>query len=216
MAVITAHLRQDIPPVRCIDVRSHINVMPWQGQEIMKHNTRRIQLWLAILLAVSVLALGDDDKEQATTTMPAEIPELKVLSLWQGTWDVNATRHQPDPATVNYRETFTWVLDGRFLKGETSLKSDGNKSMSMATYDQRIGAYRFWTFDSTSFASELPPAEWQESTRTMKWSSGFFNPLRFESRVTFIDDDTINWQVLLKDWKGTVIYAMDGTSIRRK
>ncbi len=182
----------------------------------MKHNTRCMQLWLVILLASSVLVLGDDDKKRTSPTMPSEIPELKILSQWLGTWDVNAIRHQPDPATVTYQETFTWVLDGRFLKGETSLKSDGNKSMSMATYDQRIGAYRFWTFDSTSFASELPPAEWEESTRTMKWSSGFFNPLRFESRVTFIDDDTINWQVLLKDWKGTVIYAIDGISIRRK
>ncbi len=181
----------------------------------MKHNSRRMQLWLVILVAGSALVLGDD-QEQSTPTMPAEIPELKILSRWLGSWDVNATRHQPDPATVTYRETFTWVLNGRFLRGETSLKSDGNKSMSMATYDQRIGAYRFWTFDSTSFASELPPAEWEQSTRTMKWSSGFFNPLRFQSRVRFIDDDTMHWQVLLKDWKGTVIFDMDGTSIRRR
>lgn len=68
----------------------------------MKHNSRRMQLWLVILVAGSALVLGDD-QEQSTPTMPAEIPELKILSRWLGSWDVNATRHQPDPATVTYR-----------------------------------------------------------------------------------------------------------------
>lgn len=144
-------------------------------------------------------------------------PESKIVDKWRGTWDVNAMRRHPQPAApVTYTETFEWVLDGRFLRSETSRKSDGGKTMSMVWYDVITKSYRYIIFDALGFAVELPPPTWHEATQTMEWSSGLFSPISYTGHATFSDRDTIRWKSLLKDWKGTVVLDLEGTSVRRK
>ena len=52
--------------------------------------------------------------------------------------------------------------------------------------------------------------------RLLEWTSGFFAPVSYTGYATFADRDTIRWKSLLKDWKGTVVLDLEGTSIRRK
>jgi len=168
------------------------------------------------LMMEGAVSAADSDKSQALQggVLP---PELKIVEKWRGTWDVKATRRQPQPAgEVTYAETFDWVLDGRYLRSETSRKSDGGKSMSMLWYDMLTKTYRFVIYDASGLAVELPPPTWIEGTQTMEWKGSLFAPLSYTGYATFTDRNTIRWKSLWKDWKGTIIMDLEGTSIRRK
>jgi hypothetical protein len=170
---------------------------------------------LLLLLCPTARAADSDQRQGPQAGVPG--PELKVVEKWRGTWDVKAVRRQPQPAQdVSYTETFDWVLDGHFLRSETTPKSDGGKSMSMVWFDRLTKTYRWVIFDASGFAFELPPPTWNENTQTMEWKSGAFAPTSYTGFATFKDRDTIRWKSLWKDWKGTVILDMEGTSTRRK
>lgn len=169
------------------------------------------------LLLFSTAQPADSVTDQGTQTGASPGPEFNVLDKWRGTWDVKATRRQPQPAQESsYVETFDWVLDNRYLRSETSRKSDGGMSMSMFWFDMVTKSYRLAIFDASGLAIELPPPTWSEKTQTMEWRSGLFTPTSYTGSATFADRDTIRWKSLLKDWKGTVILDLEGTSIRRK
>jgi len=169
------------------------------------------------LLLCSTARPADSARNQGAQTGALPGPEFNVLDKWRGTWDVKATRRQPPPAQESsYVETFDWVLDHRYLRSETSRKSDGGMTMSMFWFDMVTKNYRLAIFDASGLAIELPPPTWSERTQTMEWRSGLFTPTSYTGSATFTDRDTIRWKSLLKDWKGTVILDLEGTSIRRK
>jgi hypothetical protein len=169
-----------------------------------------------LILCSAVLA-AESDKIQAAQSEMRLRPEFKIIDKWRGTWDVRVTRRQPQPVQeVTYVETFDWVLDGRFLRSETSRKSDGGKSMSIFWFDMLTKTYRLVIFDASGLAVELPPPTWSNSTQTMEWKSNLLAPTSYTGYATFKDQDTIQWKSLLKDWKGTVILDIEGKSIRRK
>jgi hypothetical protein len=185
-------------------------------ERAMKSTALLLRSWFVVLMLGSAVLAADSGKRQVLQggVLP---PEFKVIEKWRGTWDVKATRRQPLPAgEVTYVETFDWALDGRYLRSETSRKSDGGKSMSMFWYDMLTKSYRFVIFDATGLAVELPPPTWSESTQTMEWNSGLLSPLFYRGYATFTDPNTIRWKSLWKDWKGTIIMDLEGTSIRRK
>ena len=180
----------------------------------MIHKTMFI-LWIFIFWFV--LPCAHSAAPEGSPSAPQLGPESKIIDKWRGTWDVKATRRNPQPTTaITYVETFEWILDGRFLRSETSRKSDGGKSSSMVWYDINTKAYRYLIFDAAGFAFELPPPAWNEGTQTMQWDSGLFSPASYTAHATFSDRDTIRWKSLLKDWKGTVVLELEGVSVRRK
>jgi hypothetical protein len=175
-----------------------------------------LQSWFLVLMMGSAVPAADFDKSRPLqgAALP---PEFKIIEKWLGTWDVKAARREPQPSgEVTYVETFEWVLDGRYLRSETSKKSDGSKSMSMFWHDSFTKNYRFVIFDTKGFAVELPPPTWSEGTQTMEWKSSILSPLSYAGYATFTDRNTIRWKSLWKDWKGTIILDLEGTSIRRK
>jgi len=183
----------------------------------MKH--KAVLLWscFIFLLMYTAVWAAESDKSQGTQREVLPGPELKVINKWHGTWDVKATRRQPQPAQeVTFVETYEWILDGRYLRSETSRKSDGGKSMSMFWFDALTKTYRLVIFDASGLAVELPPPTWSENTQTMEWKGGLFTPISFSGYATFIDRDTVRFKSLLKDWKGTVVVDLEGMSIRRK
>jgi hypothetical protein len=167
-----------------------------------------------VLLLCSTAQPADSARDQVSQ-LPG--PEYKVIDKWRGTWDVKATRRQPLPAQEStYVETFDWVLDGRYLRSETSRKSDGGMTMSMFWFDVVTKNYRLALFDSSGMALELPAPTWNDVAQSMEWKSSLFTPTSYAGSATFTDLDTIHWKSLWKDWKGTVILDLEGTSVRRK
>ena len=183
----------------------------------MKPKAVWLRCCFIFLLLCPAVRAADSDKSQRSQSGALPGPEFKVIEKWRGTWDVKATRHQPQPAReVTYVETFDWVVDGRYLRSETSRKSDGGKSMSMFWFDVLTKTYRLAFFDASGLAVELPPPTWSDSTQTMEWRGGRSTPTSYTGYATFTDRDTIRWKSLWKDWKGTVILDLEGTSTRRK
>ena len=174
-----------------------------------------IMCWFCIFSLVSATQLYADENSGPMTVNQS--PNFRILDKWWGNWKVTAINHQLEPeTTITYDENIDWVMNGRFLRGETSQRSDGSKAMSMIWYDVIFKTYRFLIFDSTGLAVELPPPTWDEKTQTMEWKSSLFSQFRYTGRTTFLNKDTIQWNGVLKDWKGTVIVDVEGTSIRRK
>lgn len=178
---------------------------------------RFIWAGLSCLLA-PLLGYGAAPTETPSPS-PAVIPSngaaLRVIEKWHGTWKVSAHRRKPLPeANITYLETYDWVLNGRFLRSRTSERSEGSDNISMIWFDVFTQNYRFMIFDALGYALELPPPQWDEASQTMTWRSGFFAPVSYTGQVRFTDADTIHWTSHLKDWKGTVVLDLEGTSTR--
>jgi len=183
----------------------------------MKPRMPLLRSCFLLLLVWPAVRASDSNHSQSPQSGASAGPEFKVVEKWRGTWDVKATRRWPQPVQeVSYVETFDWVLDRRFLRSETSHKSDGGASMSMFWFDMLTKTYRRAIYDASGLAVELPPPTWSERTQTMEWKSGLFTPTSYTGYATFADRDTMRWKSLLKDWKGTVLLDLEGTSVRRK
>jgi hypothetical protein len=147
---------------------------------------------------------------------PANAAQLAVLDRLEGTWDVEAIARKPEERTITYSETYGWVLDNHFMRGETSRKSDGTQDVSMITYDAAAGGYRVWIFNSEGTFIALPPGTWNAETRSMEWKTGMFADTGFSVGWTFPDADTRRWTAKVKGWTGKVLLDVEGTARRRR
>nr|ACF98060.1 hypothetical protein [uncultured bacterium 888] len=177
----------------------------------------RATLLLVALVFLSPCSVTAAESGRSADVQAGSGPEMRVIEKWRGTWEVKSVRRAPQPVQeIQYVETFEWVLDGRFLRSQTSRKTDGGMSSSMFWFDVFTKTYRFVVFDAGGFALELPPPTWNEATQTMEWKSGSLSPTSYTAHATFSDGDTIRWRSLWKDWKGTAILELEGVSTRRK
>jgi uncharacterized protein DUF1579 len=174
-----------------------------------------VSLGLA-LLASAESSYAQEAKRDLFGRPQPKPPQLQVLERLQGNWDVTTTTRAPKALTATYVETYEWVLDQRFLRGETSRKVDGSQDIFMTTFDPATKFYRFWIFNSLGVSIEFPRGTWDEKTQSMEWRSPPQSDLSFFARWTFPDKNTRRWTGLLKDWKGTVLLDMDGTATRRR
>lgn len=149
--------------------------------------------------------------------VPADVVDkLRVLDRFRGTWDATLTTTRPKRSVVTYTETYDWMLDGRFLQGDTGIKSDGIRENIVGTYDPASGGYPFWIFSSSGAWFYLAPGAWDERTRTFRWKNPPGTTLLYDSDCVFPDADTRRWSVLVKDWKGSVLLEQQGVAVRRR
>ena len=188
----------------------------------MRRSARRVRLAIGSLgIGLALLAFVESSHAQEAKRdflgrPQPRPPQLQVLERLQGSWDVTTTTRAPKPLTAAYVETYEWVLDQRFLRGETSRKSDGAQDIFMTTYDPATKVYRFWIFNSLGTSIEFPRGTWDEKTQSMEWKNPAQSNLSFLARWTFPDKNTRRWTALVKDWKGSVLLDVDGTATRRK
>ena len=182
----------------------------------MRRITQRL-LPSGILMVICSVMAATTDRSAVTQREAPLTPESKIVDKWRGTWVVKATRHKPEPKQeVTWDETYDWILDRHYLRSETTRKSDGGQSMSMVWFDPRTKAYIFVIYDASGLVAVLPPPTWNEKTQTMEWKPSSLSPVNYSGYSTFVNPDAIRWKALWKDWKGTVILDLEGTSVRRK
>jgi hypothetical protein len=182
----------------------------------MSRITTRILQCLALMVVWSLEAAAAD-RSPVTQREAPPTPESKIVDKWRGTWVVKATRHKPEPVQeVTWNETYDWILDHHYLRSETTRKSDGGQSMSMIWFDARTKAYIFVIYDASGAVAVLPPPTWDDNKQTMEWKPSSLSPINYSGYSTFVNPDTIRWKALLKDWRGTVVLHLEGTSVRRK
>lgn len=140
---------------------------------------------------------------------------LKVLDAFGGTWAVTATTLRPAKAVTTSTTTNRWVLEGRFMQGDSGRKSDGGHDLSMMTYDPTTRAYPLWIFFANGTVFYLVDGRWNEATRTMTWKAPPNTQGSYEHRCTFPDAASFRCQSIAKDWRGAVLFELETTATRR-
>lgn len=137
-----------------------------------------------------------------------------VLDRFVGTWDVTATAKVPKLAPVTSTFTWAWVLDHRFLRGESSVKSDRSQEMQVFGHD--ADGYPLWIFSSSGLVLYLPRGEWNESTATMAWKNAPTDPILYTTRCTFESAATLRCSVQVKNLAGKVTIESESVAVRRR
>lgn len=137
------------------------------------------------------------------------------LDGYVGRWDVRVKTLQPVRSEVTSTETYEWVLDGQFIRGQTGRKSDGTQEVIYATYDEQVDGYPFWIFSSSGTYVYLAPGTWDARTRTMEWKNPSGWDISYRSRCIFPDENTRHCTMIMKDWKGTVLSELEWSAFRR-
>lgn len=163
-------------------------------------------------LVCAVLAAGAAAQPKAGA--PLTSAQRAVLDRFVGTWDVTATAKVPKLAPVTSTFTWAWVLDRRYLRGESSIKSDRSQEMQVLGHD--AGGYPLWVFSSSGLAFQLPRGEWNEATRTMEWKNAATDPLLYTTRCTFETATTLRCSGQLKNLAGKVTVDSESVALRRK
>lgn len=136
------------------------------------------------------------------------------LELLAGSWEVSVTTLQPGPIQTDYTETYEWVLDGKFLKGQTR-RPDGGEDIIIGTHDTQANGYPFWIFSSSGTYLYLVPATWNARTRTLEFKSPPASDIYYNTVIVFPDAQTRHWTLIIKDWKGQVVLQQEGRAVRR-
>ena len=103
------------------------------------------------------------------------------------------------------------MVGGKFVQ-EQSEHSDRTSGSLIFTYDAQKKKYRVWWFSSEEYASEGTGA-WDAVTNTMTWTSKQDGNTT-TTKHRFIDDNHIEWAVLVKDGTSKILLRMDGKSVR--
>lgn len=103
------------------------------------------------------------------------------------------------------------MLGGAYLQ-EKSEHSDKTSGMTMWTYDPERKSYRSWWFSSAGHSSESAGV-WDGGTKTFTWKATA-PTFTTTARQRFTDDNTYEWDVLVKGDTGNVLYKVEGKSTR--
>jgi hypothetical protein len=164
-------------------------------------------------LACAVLAAAAAAQPKAGLA-PLTGAQRAVLDRFVGTWEVTATTRVPKLAPVKSTFTWGWVLDRRYLRGESDTKSDGSQEMQVLGHD--AGGYPLWIFASSGLALQLGRGEWDEATRTMAWKNAPTDPVLYVTRCTFESASTLRCSGQVKTLAGKVMIDSESVAVRRK
>jgi len=162
---------------------------------------------LVFLMAVCVPMMVSADEPGPAK----DVPELKVLQNYVGTWDVKVAGDE----VANGENTARWILGGRFLEQSGFIVSENGTNRvevtTLYTYDTTKKAYRSWSFLSTGNTSQADMT-WDARTKTM--TSVEPNEFKTTSQHGFPNSGKCDWKVLIQDTQGTTMFRMEGTSLR--
>lgn len=168
-----------------------------------------------VLLLIAVTACRTADVWAANG--PAkDVPELRVLSNYIGTWDVAIT--SKDSPFTKGESTAIWVLDGRFVQQTGVLKSDDGanvlKVTTLMTYDSERKTYRMWSFLSNGSTSEAS-GTWDEKNRSMTSISNEGGTTT-TTTARFTENGIEEWMFVTTNQNKEVVGRFGGTNTRRK
>ncbi|MYM62810.1 DUF1579 family protein [Pseudomaricurvus sp. HS19] len=146
--------------------------------------------------------------------VPQAQAEEDPLQLFVGSWVVKTDQVRPQRQKITYTETYTRVLDGNYIRGETSRKPDGTMDIVFGTYDPKARGYPFWIFSSSGAYTWLPPATWDARRRVMQWKNPPQLDISYISECEFPTRDLRRCFMVVKDWKGRVLNELSWTAER--
>jgi hypothetical protein len=183
----------------------------FQGAALLKYIPSRFAAALVTGLILVTPAGGQD--------APPKHDILKVLERFVGTWEDQITLKQspwtPEAKTGTGTVVAKWALDGRFLELRSASKLDGTQGLTLMGHDMNTDSLRAWSFHSHGY-NYIGTGTWDEKTRTINWSGELGQGMKMTSFDRFIDDDNREWQFVIKDDTGQVVFEIAGKSKRQK
>jgi len=171
-----------------------------------------------VTLCSMMACLGSAAVTRAADDGPsANVPELKALGHYIGSWDVEITS-KGLPLNKG-QASAKWILDGRFLQQTGELRSpDGStvlKGTTLMTYDPVKRVYRSWTFRSDGSAGE-GEGTWDAKARVLtsvgrKDANGVFST----TTADFAEAGVERWKIVFTDGSGKVVSEITGKNTRR-
>jgi hypothetical protein len=144
--------------------------------------------------------------------------EQRVLDRFLGTWrsvykvpkaELTSVE-RTGAADITYRR----ILGGHFVQGQGR---HANKKIDLVicTYDVQRKCYRGWWFTSWGRKSEWS-GKWDEATKTFTWTYVASSDQRFTeiARHRFLNDNTFEWDFVIKDGRGKVLFRAEGKTTR--
>ncbi|GAB4154390.1 MAG: hypothetical protein Tsb009_31000 [Planctomycetaceae bacterium] len=164
---------------------------------------------IALALFGSLFLVGTSQLNAADGPAP-EIPELKPLSNYVGTWDTKIT--SSGTTLSKGQTTAKWILGGRYVQQTGYLKSEEGKIVfrmtTLMTYDTKAKKYRMWSFLPDGSMNEAT-GTWNEKTRTMTSIRHGKNSTSMTT-ANFSQKGIERWSIITKNQDGKVQGKIEG------
>ena len=166
----------------------------------------------AVLVTAILLGVLADNRVTAQTTEDKVLD--RTLGTWRAAYRIPKAELTPVEKQGSDEHVITRDLGGKFIV-EQGKHSDGMTTTMLSTYDVERKSYRAWWFSSPGNTAEYT-GKWDAATKTLTWTTiaGYPSPTTVTRR--FVDDDTIDWEVVVKDGAGKVVFRMIGKDTRVK
>ena len=150
----------------------------------------------------------------AATTQQSS--EQKVLDRGLGKFHQTLTFFKAEWTPEETQETGTAsiarILSGRFVEAKLEL-SDGSTLLMLATYDEQRKCYRRWEFHSNGQAGDRI-GKWDADAKCMTWSGSASNGSTSTTIDRYVDADTLESNLVIKDRSGKVCLHVEAKSVR--
>ena len=188
---------------------------------------RRTATFLGLPAGVITLTLGCLPKlttDQLRDAQPPRPEELDRLDQLLGDWETEGRIDLAvldEPIHTQGHNQAIWTLDRRVMldRAELDMGPLGRiTGQTMWTWDESIGKYRMWWFDSLGETSQAV-VRYDDRSRTWHMKS---TGVKYGRRtggwgsIKHLDDDTLEWTWVETDSLGLIRFAeMHGTSRRK-
>jgi len=156
------------------------------------------------------------------TTVRADDNPLEPMNRRVGTWVHKVYQKKaawtPEERTSTGEETIKWVLDKKFIQGD-SINTDWDaEGHFLSIYDAEAKVYRSWFFGNKQgqFPRGDAVGHWDPKTERMDWKIDFGGDLRGKMFFQFTGKDKMEWALTIRDGSGTLMMDTGGTQTRKK
>jgi hypothetical protein len=175
---------------------------------------RSIRLLPYAIAAVSLSITSASSHAAEVADLP---PEHKLFDHLLGNWRQTGTFFKaewtPKQTQLTGTASCTRILDGRFFEAKLNWRE--GSLLILKTYDAQRKSYRRWDFNSNGQASESI-GKWDEDAKTMTWTHTTGDGLISTVTDRYVDADTLEWSLVIKDRNGKVYLHLEGKSTRVK
>ena len=140
-------------------------------------------------------------------------PLRRRIGIWSNKIVQKKSAWNPQQITVMGEENIQWILDNKFIQGDTTME-DGTKGHWLMTYDPEAKVYRNWFFSNTSFPKGDSIGRWNSELEQMEFEFEVDENLYGQMRFQFMNDNKLEWGVTIHDDGGQLMMETVGVQTR--
>jgi uncharacterized protein DUF1579 len=143
-------------------------------------------------------------------------PEWKVLEKFKGSWkgEVKVTAGDGKETTFSTKNSFTPVLDGRFMEDKGGAVDGSSAQVGMWRYDPVGKKYQSWYFLAPGGEAVQFTYDWFEAEQTIRGTADLGGGMTMEAVDQFKGKNAYEWTIIVKGKDGTVYNTMVGKQTR--